>query len=134
MLYFAYGMNTNLKGMANRCPNAVSLGAARLLGYRFRFAGPADVQPDRNEYVDGVLWEITEDCLHSLDMLEGYPYYYNRRYRQVEFEGKIVRALVYYMNPGHKNHAPSQGYFDMVLEGYCDHGVPTEQLYEKVLL
>ena len=86
MLYFAYGMNTNTQGMANRCPQAVAFGHARLLGHRFRFAGCADVQVDRRSHVDGVLWDITEECLASLDILEGYPYYYNRSYRQVEFE------------------------------------------------
>ena len=38
MLYFAYGMNTNLGEMARRCPGAVSLGHARLIDHVFRFA------------------------------------------------------------------------------------------------
>lgn len=131
-LYFAYGMNTNTQGMAHRCPAAVSHGHARLLNYSFRFAGPADVVKSRDSYVDGVLWTITDDCLAALDMLEGYPYYYNRRSQPVWHDGRIVHALVYFMNPGNLDGPPSQSYFDMVLEGYCEHGVPVDQLWNAV--
>lgn len=131
-LYFAYGMNTNIDGMAHRCPAAVSHGHARLLNYSFRFAGPADVVKTRDSYVDGVLWTITDRCLASLDVLEGYPYFYTRRSRPVWFKGRIVNALVYYMNPGHLDSPPSEGYFNMVLEGYQTHAVPVDQLWNAV--
>ncbi len=132
MLYFAYGMNTNTQGMAHRCPGAVAFGCATLEGHRFRFAGPADVQRDRHSDVEGVLWDITEECLASLDVLEGYPYYYDRKWARVWFQGQECQALVYYMQPGHKNSPPSSGYFNMVLEGYEEFGVPTRQLWENV--
>ena len=132
MLYFAYGMNTNSQGMARRCPAAVAFGRARLLGHRFRFSGPADVQVDRRDYVDGVLWDISDECLVALDTLEGYPHYYDRKYATVEFEGVYVDALVYHMQPGNKNYPPSSGYFNTVLEGYQEFGVPTTQLYKNV--
>ncbi len=132
MLYFAYGMNTNTQGMARRCPGAVAFGHARLLGHRFRFAGPADVQVDRRYFVDGVLWDITADCLKSLDVLEGYPHFYERKWATVEFNQGECSALVYYMQPGHKNSPPSSGYFNMVSEGYEEFGVPTRQLWQNV--
>ena len=105
---------------------------ARLLGHRFRFAGPADVQVDRRDYVDGVLWDITEDCLRALDTLEGYPYFYGRKYATVEFEQGEYNALVYFMQPGNRNRPPSSGYFNCVLEGYEEFAVPTTQLYKNV--
>lgn len=131
-LYFAYGMNTNADGMAYRCPKAVSHGHAYLLNHTFRFAGPADVVKCRDSYVDGVLWTITDDCLASLDILEGYPHYYNRNYREVWHDGRTVRALTYYMQPGMLDHQPSDGYFNTVLQGYTEHGVPTAQLYNAL--
>ena len=136
MLYFAYGMNTNSQGMAHRCPAAVSFGRATLEGHRFRFAGPADVQRDRHSDVEGVLWDITEECLAALDVLEGYPFYYDRKWARVWFQGQEVQALVYFMQPGNRNAPPSDGYFDMVLEGYTEHGVSTHQLWDaqKVIL
>jgi len=131
-LYFAYGMNTNAQGMANRGPAAVSHGRAILLDQVFRFAGPADVVKCSGSYVDGVLWSITDRCLASLDLLEGYPYYYNRSYRNVWFGGRVVRALTYHMLPGHLDDIPSESYFDMVTEGYREHAVPLTQLYNAV--
>ena len=132
MLYFAYGMNTNLAGMAERCPQAVSYGRAELLGHQFRFSGPADVQVNRMSKVDGVLWNITDQCLLSLDMLEGYPYYYDRKWAKVRCQDEVYEALVYHMQPGHPNGHPSRSYFNMVLQGYNEHGVPTDQLWKNV--
>jgi len=134
MLYFAYGMNTNTQGMATRCPGAVAFGHARLLRHRFRFAGPADVQVDRRDYVDGVLWDITDRCLLALDTLEGFPHYYDRKWATVEYDYRECSALVYFMQPGNKSQAPSSGYFNMVMEGYREFGVPTDQLCENVIL
>ena len=131
-LYFAYGMNTNAEGMANRCPAAVSHGRAILLDYAFRFSGPADVVKAEGSYVDGVLWTITDRCLAALDNLEGYPYYYNRRHLTVSHQGRILKAITYFMQPGNLDGPPSRGYFDMVREGYEVHGVPTDQLYNAL--
>lgn len=125
---FAYGMNTNLEQMARRCPAAQVVGPAVLPGYRFRFAGCADVVPDENSYVNGVLWYITEECLYALDQLEGYPHYYNCKEVLVKCGSEDYFAEVYYMNPGYADDAPSQSYYDMVTEGYRSNGVPLDQI------
>ena len=133
-LYFGYGMNTNLIEMAYRCPRAQSLGHARLLDSAFRFATHADVVVAEDSYVDGVLWSITDECLRKLDALEGFPHYYNRIEMAVEHEGEIKDAIVYFMNPGQPDALPSQGYFDLLMEGYAQHGVPIDQLHNALEL
>jgi len=132
MLYFAYGMNTNRSGMAQRCPGALSLGHARLIDYSFRFAHHADVVKSKSSFVDGVLWVIDNYHLVSLDGLEGYPFYYNRRKLRVAHNDRIVMAETYYMQPGNLDALPAQHYFDMVVEGYKEHNVPLDQLYNNV--
>jgi gamma-glutamylcyclotransferase (GGCT)/AIG2-like uncharacterized protein YtfP len=132
MLYFAYGMNTNRAEMAQRCPGALSLGHARLVDRIFRFATHADVVKCRGSYVDGVLWTIDDFHLNALDRLEGYPYYYNRRCLRVAHNDRIVMAETYYMQPGNLDSLPSQGYFDMVVEGYNQHNIPLDQVYNSV--
>jgi gamma-glutamylcyclotransferase (GGCT)/AIG2-like uncharacterized protein YtfP len=127
-LYFAYGMNTNISGMKIRCPRARSLGAAMLPNYRFRFSGPADVVSDPSRDTDGVLWELTDECLAALDRLEGYPTYYTRFIVKVLHNGDFVDAWVYQMTPGHLDSAPSDSYWDCLTEGYRDHGVSTIQM------
>lgn len=131
MKYFAYGMNTNVGEMAHRCPQARSLGQARLPGYQFTFNRHADIMNVGNESCDGVLWEITEDCLVSLDVLEGYPYYYTRFEVDVEWQGKTVRAITYQMLPENQVPGlPTSSYYFMVSKGYAQHNVPQDQLIE----
>jgi gamma-glutamylcyclotransferase (GGCT)/AIG2-like uncharacterized protein YtfP len=134
MLYFAYGMNTNPQQMAMRCPGAVSYGHARLVDHRFRFATHADVEACEGSYVDGVLWEINEDHLRSLDALEGFPDYYTRKVSAVVHGARTYRALVYCMQPGIDDSAPGRSYYNMVLEGYRANNVPTEQLENSVYI
>lgn len=131
-LYFGYGMNTNLVEMAYRCPSARSRGPARLLNHAFRFATHADVVAAEGSYVDGVLWSITDQCLAKLDALEGFPHYYNRQEMAVEHDGDVKNAIVYFMNPGVPDALPYQSYFDLVMEGYTQHQVPTDQLYNAL--
>jgi gamma-glutamylcyclotransferase (GGCT)/AIG2-like uncharacterized protein YtfP len=132
MLYFAYGMNTNPVEMAQRCPAAKSLGHARLINHSFRFAQHADVEPQSGSFVEGVLWEITEDCLRALDQLEGYPGYYNRVVSSVVHESRTYHALVYRMQPGRRDYGPTRDYYRLVTEGYQAHRVPTDQLENSV--
>jgi len=82
--------------------------------------------------VDGVLWTIDDFHLKSLDHLEGYPFYYDRRRLRVAHEDRVVMAETYFMQPGNLDSLPGQGYFDMVVEGYREHRVPTEQLFNNV--
>jgi gamma-glutamylcyclotransferase (GGCT)/AIG2-like uncharacterized protein YtfP len=134
MLYFAYGMNTNQEEMTYRCPDAQSLGHARLIDHAFRFAYHADVVPCAVSYVDGVLWSITDQDLASLDLLEGYPTYYGRDQVRVSQGSRIFLAVCYSMQPGQLDTLPSARYMDMVLEGYAQHQVPTDQLWNSVEL
>ena len=129
MFYFAYGMNTNRDSMARRCPGAICMGVATLLNHEFRFAHHADVVPNTDSAVEGVLWLIDTDHLESLDQLEGYPYYYDRAILPVEYHGNIVMAECYRMQPDNPDDYPSQGYLDMLLEGYLEHNIPDDQIF-----
>jgi gamma-glutamylcyclotransferase (GGCT)/AIG2-like uncharacterized protein YtfP len=128
MLYFAYGMNTNPQEMAHRCPGAVSMGHARLLDHSFRFAQHADVEPCEDSFVDGVLWQINQDHLEALDLLEGYPHYYDRVVASAVHQSRTYHVLVYRMQPGRQNYPPTRGYYTLIQEGYRAHGVPSDQL------
>lgn len=128
MKYFAYGMNTNLDEMARRCPTAVCLGSAWIDNYEFVFRTHADIEHSPGSRCYGVLWDIDDACLKSLDMLEGYPYYYRRFRVRVKQDNKFVYALVYQMNDQTYVRQPSAGYLDMVTEGYKVNNVPADQI------
>jgi gamma-glutamylcyclotransferase (GGCT)/AIG2-like uncharacterized protein YtfP len=128
MKYFAYGMNTNLEQMATRCPGAVCLGPARIDNYAFAFRTHADIVKSPGSVCHGVLWEIDDAHLRSLDRLEGYPYYYRRFRVRVQHNNTSVYALVYQMNDQSYVQEPARAYLDMVAEGYQQNGVPEDQL------
>lgn len=128
MLYFSYGMNTNLNQMATRCPTAKSLGRAELQNYRFEFKRHATIEPDSGRMTYGVLWDITQADEKSLDMLEGYPLYYTKKNVTVMHEGKQLTAMTYLMYPDEQLHIPADSYYQMLEEGYQEHGVPITQI------
>ena len=134
MKYFAYGMNTNLAQMAQRCPNAKSLGKAVLYGHEFRFARHADIVENPDFATQGVLWEITPDCEMSLDALEGYPTYYLKKIVNVFYNGNIVKAMVYYMTGENIDEYPGDGYLEMLMEGYKEHNIDNTQIYSSLAL
>ena len=127
--YFAYGMNTNIGGMKSRCPAAISIGSAMLANYEFRFACHADVVPKLGAKTVGVLWELTDKCLASLDRLESYPVYYDRVIVPIIHKDRIHKGWVYTMQPGHAESPPGNGYWDCLMEGYKEHDVSRRQLH-----
>ena len=132
MKYFAYGMNTNRGQMAMRCPRATSLGRALLPEHNFRFSIHADIVPDPKVDTEGVLWEITAECEKSLDALEGFPTYYQKKIVHVLYEGNWVEAMTYYMTGDLPDEYPSEGYLNMLFEGYAEHGVNDDQIYDSL--
>ena len=129
-LYFAYGMNTNRDEMAYRCPTAVPMGKAILPGYSFEFKSFATVVPNLKESVEGVLWTITESDESALDMLEGYPEFYDKKNVSVIYNDMTYIAMTYIMGPREQGYAPSDGYYSMVSEGYQSFGLSQQQLLD----
>ena len=129
-LYFAYGMNTNKEEMAYRCPGARALGKAVLPGYRFEFKSFATIVPSPKESVEGVLWTITQSDESALDMLEGYPEFYDKKSVSVEHDNQSYIAMTYIMGPREQGYAPSDGYYSMVSEGYQTFGLSQQQLLD----
>lgn len=124
MLYFAYGMNTNNNAMSK---TSKRLGPAVLLDYKWEMLQFANVFESRGDAAVGVLWDIDEIELQDLDYREGYPTFYNRVIAEVEHNGELVQAWVYYMTPEYRtklaNEKPSQQYYDSVVEGFAQDGI-----------
>jgi len=128
-LYFAYGMNTNVEQMSVRCPTAVPMGKAILPDYRLEFKSYATIVPSPGDTVEGVLWTITPADEVSLDLLEGYPEFYSKKHVTVR-QGIDYIAMTYIMMPREHGHAPSEGYYSMVSEGYQRFGLSQRQLLD----
>lgn len=57
----------------------------------------ADIERRPGAWVHGLLWEISDDNLRSLDRYEGSPKIYRRYPADIIFDGRKVRAVVYEM-------------------------------------
>src|ERR1700749_728983 len=93
--YFAYGANMHDSAFrVRRRLQPLAERSGRIKGYRLRFnlegrprgkAAPANLHPDPEAEVWGVLYRITRRALLRLDSAEGVP---GRGYRHVEIEGE----------------------------------------------
>lgn len=126
-LMLSYGMNTNLDHMSVRCPTAVSLGSAILPGFEFVFNHHATIIPNIDKEVIGVLWEITPTDEEMLDLIEGYPTYYDKQTVEVIYQGEVHTAMTYLMHPPNDLAMPTDHYFELILQGYMQHGISLTQ-------
>ena len=126
--YFAYGMNTHLGQMAQRCPTAEVVGVAELVDYELEFAYHCNVKPAPGQRVPGLLWTITDQDLESLDWAEGYPAYYDRVQVPVLIDGIALNAVVYFMPGKTQPCPPGRGYLDLVRTGYKQNQINQTQL------
>ncbi len=78
MYYFAYGSNMNWPQMQRRCPSAQFVCVARLTNYEFgitrhsrlRNCGTANVFPAQGKEVCGIVYDVSEADLVTLDSFE----------------------------------------------------------------
>lgn len=126
--YLAYGMNTNKQQMSWRCPKAQSLGPVKLKDHKLAFKHFCDAVESPGDTMNCVLWTITDECERSLDMLEGYPNFYDKKLVKVKHRGRTIEAMIYYMTDMNDVGYPSESYLTMVIEGYLQHNVSVEQV------
>ena len=130
-------MNTNIGEMSSRCPKAINLGRCTLKDFELKFRLHADIDQVEGSEMEGVLWDITEDCEQALDRLEGYPFYYDKievivdPIKQVNTNSHIV-AMAYIMTSKGQEEAPSTGYEDCLIEGYTANGLDVDKLTTKI--
>ena len=117
MLYFAYGANLNLRGFKRRCLKAMPVGAAKLAGYRLEFRTYATIVPDAGAEVLGALYDLTPQCLRSLDEYEGPEY--DKITVTVATDDGPKDATAYIMKAGERA-PPSVSYFTDIARGYGD--------------
>ena len=130
--YLAYGMNTNRQQMSWRCPKARNLGAVTLKDHKLAFKGCCDVIEEPDSAMKCVLWDITPECERALDLLEGYPVYYDKKQVKVKYKGRTINAMIYYMADKEKVDYPSDSYLTMVTEGYLQHNIGLEQVEQAL--
>ncbi|OBJ05253.1 replication protein [Mycobacterium alsense] len=123
--YFAYGSNLCVRQMALRCPDAADPRPAVLADHDWLInqRGVATVEPFGGNQVHGVLWQISDDDLATLDSAEGVPVRYRRDRLTVHTGDGPSPAWVYIDHrviPG----PPRPGYLPRIIDGALHHGLP----------
>jgi hypothetical protein len=107
----------------------------RIIGYRLRFnlegrpkgkAAPANICPDLDQEVWGVLYQITRRDMLRLDSTEGVP---GRGYQPTwldayDLAGNSVTAIAYVATGKETDGNPSHRYISLLREGAKRHGLP----------
>ena len=134
--YFAFGANLHDSAFRERRGmRPLEWRAGRVAGYRLRFnlegrpagkAAPANIAPDPDAGVWGVLYRITRAELLRLDSTEGVPGW---RYRHhlvdaTDIEGRTVKAVTYIAHGADQDGKPSLRYITLLREGARAHGLP----------
>jgi gamma-glutamylcyclotransferase (GGCT)/AIG2-like uncharacterized protein YtfP len=134
--YFAYGSNMDPLQMERRCPGAVVVGPARLDDYRLTFVwdspgwggGVATVEAAPDDHVWGVLWDLTDEHVRSLDEYEGIATgVYKRDDAEVECSGNRMMAMIYVATDT-RHKAPSARYVSALIRGAKAFAVPNEYI------
>src|SRR6202007_1390147 len=111
--------------MAQRCPDATDPRRAVLADHDWLInqRGVATVEPLDGVEVHGVVWQLSDHDLATLDSAEGVPSRYRRDQLTVHTDEGPSDAWVYIdhrVNPG----APRPGYLERIIDGALHHGLP----------
>jgi len=148
MLYFAYGSNLNPDEMRQRCPSHRVVGMAALADHRLAFprnsetwgGGTAGLEHAHGETVWGMVYELGDEDLASLDAFEGFKEpgsqhnLYDRELTTVDLrrpdDGSVprrVRASAYFARPSNPS-PPGRRYLETILAGARHHRLPEEYI------
>ena len=134
--YFAYGSNMHDSAFRERRRmKPVEWRAGRIVGYRLRFnlegrpkgkAAPANICPDPNAEVWGVIYRITRRELLRLNSTEGVP---GRGYRPASLiaedtDGNQLPVIAYSAVGKLTDGTPTLRYMTLLREGARAHGLP----------
>ena len=123
--YFAYGSNLCVRQMAQRCPDAGNPRRAVLTDHDWLInqRGVATVEPFDGTQVHGVVWDVSDHDLATLDSAEGVPSRYRRDQMTVQIDDGHLDAWVYIdhrVDPG----PPRPGYLERIIDGALHHRLP----------
>jgi gamma-glutamylcyclotransferase (GGCT)/AIG2-like uncharacterized protein YtfP len=136
MRYFAYGSNMDPRIMQRTVPEAAVIGPGRLNGFRLEFnvysdrweGGAANLEPDENAHLWGVVWDIEEDDLARLDTFVGHPTFYRREDVAVTLANETVECVTYRVAHQRGYVRPTNSYLARVRGAIRMQGLPPEAL------
>ena len=137
-LYVAYGSNLNVQQMGYRCPSAEVVTTGKLHHWRLKFKGSKTgsyltIEPEIGQDVPVALWSVTDADIRNLDIYEGYPSFYYKRWIKVKCDdGKWRKAFVYIMHEERTLGIPTPTYVGTCASGYQEFGFDLKYLRDAI--
>jgi gamma-glutamylcyclotransferase len=134
--YFAYGSNMDPRIMQRTVAEARVVGPGRLEGFRMEFnvysdrweGGAANIEPDEDAHLWGVVWGMEPDDLAKLDTYIGHPTFYRREDVVVAIGDGSVEAVTYRVAHQRGYVRPSNSYLARIRGAIRLQGLPPEAL------
>ncbi|MEG3581662.1 MAG: gamma-glutamylcyclotransferase family protein [Chloroflexota bacterium] len=130
-LYFAYGSNLNLDQMKSRCPDHEVLIHHTLKNFRLLFRSVADIEEHSGSRVQGVIFKISKGDEESLDIYEGVPKLYSKKYFTLKLD-KIEASVLYYKMNVSGIGKPTDNYYNSILKGYKQNNLDINLLKQSL--
>jgi len=129
MKYFSYALTANELTMMDICPEAVRFGPSKLYSHELRFAETADIIRCINSTVEGVLWEIPDEYIDMVTIIERHE---SKNQVLVSYGKETIRAWTskreVYIPPG----VPTWEYWKQIKDAYIQQGLPVLQIVNAI--
>ncbi len=138
-LYVAYGSNLNLEQMETRCPDARIFARGVIENYVLKYRGSktgayATIIEEKGKHVPVLVWKISKNDERHLDIYEGFPRFYYKKWVDVTLEnGEIIQGMAYIMFDEAKPGIPSDYYARAILSGYLSNNLDTRVLFDSLI-
>ena len=133
-LYFVFDADVHRRHMGL---GARIVGQGELTDYRLGFCGDvATLVPCKGRKVQGMRWALSLEMEKAMDWKKGYPDGIYEK-QEVMVRGKygqeyMVMAYIPDRIAAMHHALPSAEYFGRMVEGYCQHGLQTQGLFESL--
>jgi gamma-glutamylcyclotransferase len=134
--YFAYGSNLLIAQMNERCPNNIIKCKGILNDYKWIInkRGVANIIPSKEDFVEGLIYEITDADEYNLGLKEGvFKKSYNKTNLNIIGPNNETIDCLVYIDPIQETGFPKGGYEDRLIRGKRDAGL-SHEYFEKYWL
>lgn len=136
MLYFAYAENMDIETLGSRKVDFEKVTTGKVRHFRLTFhkpcedgTGKADLQDDRGNFVEGVVWEVPEASLDNLDVYEEVDKgHYRRQAIVVQTSRGELDCVTYRAAKYRSGLKPKREYLERIIRGAEMHHLSPEYL------
>lgn len=140
MLYFSYGSFLDFETLKKHCSNAHFVSRAILPNWEIQFnflsktydGGVTGIEPAIGRIVRGVIYDVPDEEMITLDKVEGVPegIYFRQTIIVIDEQGNPIKAATYRTTNPKGPYKPRRKYLSFMIKGAKEHGLNEEYIKE----